>query len=212
MGRARDISKVFSSNSTLSNSYLTLASASTTYAPVAAGGLVQINPSGVTSDVGSSSKDTNGTVSFSSIGALFINGIFSSTYDNYKIIFNTTSSSTGNNITFRFVTNGVENSNAVYRTRSFIQSDSGTPGAFGIGNSQTFLYLCPMEVIGGGMSIDIYRPFLSDDTYISGTANNKGYGTVSAGCFEGNTSFTGVRLSVDSGNISGSCQIYGYKK
>lgn len=208
MGRTRDVSKILTANTSL----LSLASASATYAPIAAGSLVQIIPSDVSVSSGTGSKDNNGTVSFSGTGTIFLNGIFSSLYNNYKILFNTTVSSAGNNITLRFVTNGIENSNASYRGRNFIQADTGTPVAFGIGNSQTFLYLSPMEIVGGGMSIDIYNPFLSDDTFISGTANNKGYGTVSAGCFEGNTSFTGVKLGVDSGTINGTCQIYGYRK
>ena len=68
MARSRDISKVLSSNSTLatdaevSASYLTTASANALYAPVAAGGLVQITPTSVTATGGSGSISATGAV------------------------------------------------------------------------------------------------------------------------------------------------------
>ena len=77
MGRTRDVSKILTSNTSI----LTLASASTTYAPIAAGGLVQLIPSSATNGT----IAANGTVSFTSASIVSLDGIFSSTYEFYQI-------------------------------------------------------------------------------------------------------------------------------
>ena len=76
MGRARDISKVFSTSTALatdtevSGSYLTLASASTTYQTRATAGLTLLN-----------------TTSFSGVVTADIpTGTFTSAYQNYRLI------------------------------------------------------------------------------------------------------------------------------
>jgi hypothetical protein len=49
-------------------------------------GLVQIVPSSVTVASGSGSANGNGAVEFSGCSSISLNGIFSSSYDNYRIL------------------------------------------------------------------------------------------------------------------------------
>ena len=84
MGRTRDVSKILTSNTSI----LTLASASATYAPVAAGGLVLLGTTVVTAQ-----------------SAASLNNIFTSTYDKYMIGL-TWSTSTNANVRFRFRESG----------------------------------------------------------------------------------------------------------
>ena len=72
MGRARDISKVFSTGTALA----TDTEVSTTYQTKAAAGLTLLTPSTISNTGGSASIGTNGTVSFTSASAISLNDIF----------------------------------------------------------------------------------------------------------------------------------------
>lgn len=70
--------------------YLTQVSASSTYAPVAAGALIQVVPTSITATGGSGSISSTGAVSFTSASAISLNGCFNSTYDSYYVSFSST--------------------------------------------------------------------------------------------------------------------------
>ena len=92
MGRTRDVSKILTSNTSI----LTLASASTTYAPIAAGSLVLL-----------------GTTTVTAQSAASLNNIFTSTYDKYMIGLSY-ATSTSSNLRFRFRESGSDITTGYY--------------------------------------------------------------------------------------------------
>ena len=203
MARSRDISKVLSSNTTLANSYLTLASASTTYQPSATNGLTLINTTTMTATSGSQ-----------------INNIFSNTYRNYKIVVNMTTTAADSDLILRFSSNGTPNADNNSQWTYWLRNTAGSNLSFD-GVNANYIFLGSMETYTNtsltNVAFDIYNPFVATETggnvQIS-TVNTSGVVTMGAGGFikGSSTSWDGFFIgSSNSTNITGIVRIYGYK-
>jgi hypothetical protein len=110
--------------SSASSTYLSQTSASTIYAPVAAGGLVQIIPTSISNTSGTASISSKGLVTFNGVSSLSLNGVFTSTYKVYKIFWiGRHSATTGCNMRLR--ASGTDNS-ASDHSYAATYSNSGT--------------------------------------------------------------------------------------
>ena len=102
MGRARDLANILSSSGNVAlDSEL---------------GLSLITPTSIATTGGSatSSISSTGAVSFTSASAISLNGVFSSAYENYKIVINITGVSTQMDILMRLNNNGTDNTSGIY--------------------------------------------------------------------------------------------------
>lgn len=91
-------------------------------------GLIPVVPTSVTVSSGSASVATDGTVTITGSGDAILNGIFTSAYRNYRILF--TSPLTGNTahgavLYFRFSTAGVTNSTSQYSFTNWYTQSGG---------------------------------------------------------------------------------------
>ena len=211
MGRARDISKVFSTNTALatdtevSGSYLTLASASTTYQTKATAGMTLIN---TTSFSGAA------THSFGSDAS----PIFTSTYSNYRIILsdlNGASSPRAFNLRLR--ANTTDLSSGVYHFQKLTASQTTVSASNAINQTS---WPIGFASSGAGETSSIIVELQNPQTALSKTylANNSywqsGVGPQNiqnTGNTISSTSYNGFTIFSD-GNISGSISVYGYNK
>ena len=102
MGRARDIANVLSSSTNIAlDSEL---------------GLSLITPTSITATGGSatSSISSTGTVSFTSASAISLNGVFSATYENYRVIFKGSLTTGSQDLKLRLRSSGSDNSTSNY--------------------------------------------------------------------------------------------------
>lgn len=146
-----------------------------------------------------------------------ITDIFSSTYDNYKIIFNLTQTGGGteNTLYLRGMTS-TEDSSSVYsyytssfgvNTTSYTQSSTGTTSiAFGrIGTSGTGSYV-----------MDIMSPNKAENTTISSAGIGVGTTTTfTERCLAriaNSTQYTGIFIFLTGNTITGTISVYGYNK
>ena len=181
-------------------------------------GMVQIIASSVTKGAsGSASVNSKGVVTFSGTESISINGVFSSTYTNYKVLVSIDSStSTGHgNLQFRFGTSGTPNSNTNYNSKG-LYFDSGSPGGLeqsGAGKiGFGYLEFSPSANTGTKASVvDILNPFETKQTYafVQGFGNQFRY-CVSNVLFDATTSFTDFYIFPNSNGITGTARIYGY--
>jgi hypothetical protein len=214
MGRARDISKVFSTGTALatdtevSGSYLTLASASTTYQTKATAGLTLLN-----------------TTSFTAQTTVSINDVFSATYDNYRIIINSNNSTVSAQSNFlRMRVGGADNSSSNYRwSGSYIFDNSATPtvnGQASNGLGTSFYSGGSSSTAGftGAIVLDLSNPFATKHTsYTSLAYSYDQFGTrggidSQGGVMSVTTSYTGFTIVPNTGNITGTVSVYGYNK
>lgn len=130
-------------------------------------GLHLITPTSIasTGTGNSSSINTNGSVTFSTCATLSLNGVFSSTYDNYMIVYRGVGTgSTNYNLRFRLRASGTDNSTASsYTFEQLVVSGSGV----GIAERNT----ASLGWIGAisptqrdGFVAQIYAPYLAQPT------------------------------------------------
>ena len=203
----------FLTKTSASSTYLSQSSASTTYAPVAAGGLVQLVPTSIAATGGSGSISSTGAVSLTSASAISLNGCFTTTYDNYRIIFNTTLSADAD-LTFKYRNSGTDTSAAYYSYNHSMFPIAGTQGAGTRTNNGTFI------AFNGGLGtlnyvVDIRNPFVSGrQKYLNAQGISSALASIhqTGGTLDNTNQFDGFTLAPQSGTITGTITIYGYKK
>jgi hypothetical protein len=207
MGRTRDVSKILTSNTSI----LSLASASSIYQTIEKTGLIELTPSTISVSGGSGSISATGAVSFTSASAISLNDVFSSTYDNYKIVYAFDAGSTTIN-TFRLRVSSTDASGADYNHSSITWQTTQNPANNGGANTATSAKFNEQHATSGSRGAwEIQSPFLAKPTM--GTRSGVYVTLADFGMFTHNlsTSYTGFTITfgaVTTGTIS----IYGYNK
>lgn len=155
------------------------------------------------------------TTSFSAVASQSVNDVFSSTYDNYRIVIETTASS-GNYLNFKLRVSGADDSSANY-TWGMVNTTNGA-AAFQLAgtNATTGFNVLRPGTSRNSCSFDIYSPNIARATMYTGTQSYNDGATVSiAGAIGGNhsvnTAYTGFTL-IHAGTITGTVSVYGYNK
>lgn len=177
-------------------------------------GLVLIKPSSVVNGT----DNGKGTISFNNT-YVQLNGIFTSTYDNYKLELSMPTASAAGSVAFQFCTSGSANTTSNYNNASW---------AFRSGNAQLVdtanensSYAAVLSGVGNGctVSMDIFNPFSSSETnthgtgdWVSGSAGYKIFTIVHGSRFASSTSFDGIKINFGSNNQAGTVSVYGYVK
>jgi len=184
-------------------------------------GLVLIKPSTV---VGGTDNG-KGTVSFSAASTVSLNDVFSSTYTNYKILFEITNCTVDGSLSFRMRTGGSDASGAsTYLFTGGTYNTSGTASAY---NNASANKVDVFDLDGGGStasvgayasSIELHNPNLSEYT----VANILSSATQTEGTYRSHFSsfwhavespYTGFSIfHSSSGTITGQISVYGYNK
>ena len=207
MGRARDIANVLSSSTNIAlDSEL---------------GLSLITPTSITATGGSatSSISSTGTVSFTSASAISLNDVFSSTYDNYRIIFEGNASNTSSGFNFRLRVGGSDDTNSVYG-RQLLFADGSSVVASRAAAANT----CALADFNG-TDREMYHIELVNPNKVAPTGYDfnftRRYNNSSSqsklfisGGHTNSTSFTGFTFYVGGAGITfaGTISVYGYRK
>jgi len=181
----------------------------------AAPGMRLIVPTSVSVGSGSGSANAAGFVTFSGASSVSLNGVFSSTYDNYRIVVNVTSSSTNfDPLWLRMRSGTTDNSSSNYRwqQRYFAYGGSGGDGTTTTG---TGFALASVDTgttsIGMKASADVIGPFVTSNTSYSYQGTQYNYGFYGNGIMTVSTSYDGCSIVPNSGNVTGTIGVYGYK-
>ena len=157
---------------------------------------------------------------FSAVASASIDDVFSATYDNYLLVMSFTSSANAA-IRFRYRASSADNSTSNYSYHIQFSTTSSTAYAAVTGNAQTSNFLTSSEGVSSlkAVSMTVFRPFLTDYSAMLGMQNlssASGAAPYSGGimhsAFTATTSFTGFSVFPDSGTITGSVKVYGYKE
>lgn len=174
-------------------------------------GLKNVVPTSVTVGSGSATTNANGTVTFTGASSILINGIFSSTYTNYRFLFTVDASVTGTNMRYRMSASGTPNSESLYTMQGLKQEGSAAVGLYQAGNANAG-YLGSFAS-DGRVSFDIFTPYLTKRTGVVWQAD--GY-QVAPGYFaakvqhDKSVSYDGFYIFPESGTITGTLQVFGY--
>ena len=152
------------------------------------------------------------TTSFNGVSTQTFNDVFSTTYDNYKIVIKGTNAGQVA-ASFRLRVSGTDASGANYTFQS-IQADSTTVA--GVKQSSvTSADFVNLASVMSNAETTLFSPFLAEETsYISNSAFNvsgaRNYQF--AGSHSLATSYTGITIIAASGTMTGTMSIYGFTK
>lgn len=172
-------------------------------------GLTPLIPTSVTASSGSGSfNSTTGLITLSSCGDAVINGVFSSAYKNYKIIFNSTGSGNTNyasTFAFRFSSGGSPNGSSNYTyTNWYTQSGSNGNGASS-GTATNWIF----AGYGKEVILEIVNPAdASTGTQMSFTGLYNHTLMIGQAGYNANAAFDGIQFA--NNFYSGTIRIYGY--
>ena len=166
-------------------------------------------PAWTTPSVASSGLNLISKTTISAATTTNLDGVFTSTYRNYKLILVGTST-TQDYFNFRFRTSGSTNSNANYQM--YLNRWNGTNA---IQNNQTAILSSSGGALAGMVEMDIFNPQTANRTQWWETA--QGWQTTAAydfrgylGFFDATTQFDGISFYMGSGTFTGNLYIYGY--
>ena len=169
--------------------------------------------------VGSSNQGLTliSTTSFSAVSSQAVTA-FSSTYNNYRIIVNITSTSTDLELRLRLGNSGTADTTGNTQFAYWLRRNNGVDDSFQ-GTNDTSAFLASCETFSGtsltNVAFDIYNPFIATETGATvaiQSVNAAGSPTFGAGGFikGSNTSWSQFFLITSTGNMTGSVKLYGY--
>ena len=183
-------------------------------------GLVPVTPTSVAVGSGSATTSANGQVTFTGASSISLNGVFSATYDNYRIILSPDAASTTFNITARLRISGTDVTTAAsYQQENIQASDSSVVGAGDL--SQTLWYIIDnyntTYPFYAAAAMELQRPFITkkktmlcDAVFVSSAGNFRK--RQSGHTQESTSACDGFSIICASGNMGGTISVYGYTK
>ena len=171
-----------------------------------------------TASSGALTKVSSGAGNFTSVSSVSLDGVFSATYDYYRVVL-WYSSDNEVALTLRWRISAADNtgSNSYGVTRS---TDLNSTNSYSPDTAASFNTLSARSnTDANAISMDIFNPFLSTrSTSFNGIGWSRGsnsgdsIATINfAGIKAVNTSFDGFSLIIASGTITGTLKVYGYQ-
>jgi hypothetical protein len=154
----------------------------------------------------------SGAVTFSGVGSVSINGVFNSTYSNYRIVTRWSSSVNGNNLGLKMRSGTTDTTGSDYYGNDFQMGLASSTLTGGNTNANTSLYCGQAETITFGHVMDIFNPFETTRTSVTGSTYANALWINFGGQHALTNSYDGITfLNRSSGTLSGTIRVYGYK-
>jgi hypothetical protein len=177
-------------------------------------GLISMAPTSIAYSGTSAGINADGGVDFSAVTSLSLNGVFTSAYDNYLIVFTNIAASGDPTIEMRLRAAGSDASGSNYTYESFqvnnttidaARGTSTTSGRGGLGSATT----------RSGFHIHVYGSYLAQPTawrVVSAWGVRSGEINEYANTHSLSTSYDGFTLSPQSSSITGNIAVFGYEE
>jgi hypothetical protein len=186
----------------------------TSWVSAVSSGLVPIVPTSVAVGSGTGSASATGQVTFALASSVSLNGVFSSTYQNYMIVMNIGARSTTNYIRLRWRVGGVDNTTADYDYQ-YLRAITTTISANESLNQTAADYITSSTnetTTSVGTFSNVFQntaeAYFQNQSNV-GVPNGPGYLEMLCGGINASTSFDGVTFFATAGTFSGLIMIYG---
>lgn len=157
------------------------------------------------------------TVSGAAGTETFINNLFSSKYENYKIIINIASASVGDWLRMRLQNAGTSSSTLYYTQQAYLDSNTAAGAWAGDGevNSGSWRVGFPpaSSTTADVCSIDLMAPFIARQTTLTGhMIQDARYMRIMMGSHRVATSYSGLAFTtLNGGTLVNNIRVYGYR-
>jgi len=180
------------------------------------GGLISVAPTtvGKTGASSTATASTNGQVTFGLCETLLLNGVFTSAYSNYRIVW-AGFASTGASILARMSVGGTPSTAASYSRQEIVASSTSVAAIRQTAQTSWNVANNISTTDGENFSMDIFNPQATKNTSLNVLSHSNASGaywqSVTA-TFGASTSFDGIQLIPSAGNFSGTITVYGYNQ
>jgi hypothetical protein len=143
-----------------------------------------------------------------------LSNIFSTTYDNYIVYLNLTAISTTLSVQLQLDASGTPSTTGYWSERIRVENTSGSVSGQSTSGSNMVL-ANQTGSLPFSPKIEIANPFLATLTQLSCVTPTRGgtwFSTFWSGWHTAATSYTGLKIFTDTGTITGTARVYGYKK
>ncbi len=168
-------------------------------------GLVLVKPSSVVNGT----DNGKGTVSFSSVGSVSLNGVFSSTYTTYRIVIRSQHAAGIYAFNMKMRASNADSSASYYWSGQYQSSAVTTEGGENGANVSSY-QIGGIDSQEGVLSLDINNPFQSKPTTFVATGWDGTYKRLYAGGHGVTSPYDGFTLFPATGNFTGTISVYGY--
>jgi hypothetical protein len=177
-------------------------------------GLVVMTPTSVDVTGTSATINSDGSVSFSAVTELRLNGVFTSDYDNYMITWRGTSSaSTG--VFARLSVGGVDNSTASSYTRQILNADGTSISAARASYNSFASPIVSAGVQRAGSTVYLFGPYLAQPTALrSVNAFDESSAFIAERAITHNQSisYDGINIYPGTANMTGLLTVFGFNQ
>ena len=174
------------------------------------GGLAPVSPTSIASGGGSAST-TNNTTSYSGVTSISLNGVFTSAYSVYRILWELDpSANTSAEMRLRASGSDITTGNYYWAETRTGWNGSGSNSGAPTTNTWRFTSTDGSTLNSWG-SFDLYDPNLNQDKAFTGLTVFSQAVSHWSGAFYASTVADGLTMYVASGTITGKISVYGYK-
>ena len=173
-------------------------------------GLVLITPTSIANSGGTATA-SGGAVTLSGVTSVSLNGVFTSSYDNYDVIFSNASSASGNVVVYvRLRASGTDATGGNYNYQR--QSAENSTGYLSYASAQTQFTGPQIAATAeqNGIWLRFLQPQLARRTVIDSRGGYQGIIENYYGGHTLQTSYDGLTIYPSSSSISGTLRVYGY--
>ena len=179
-------------------------------------GLVVITPTSIvsTGTGNSSSINADGSVDFASCATLSLNGVFTSTYDNYIITMRFTVSANDQTMRYRLRLAGTNNSTASSYVSQLMRADSSTVNG-ARATLDTGILPEASTFTRNGMTFYLFGPAIAQPTAvraISASDKSTAYIYDVAGIHNQSTAYDGITIYPETNNMTGLLTVFGFNQ
>lgn len=177
-------------------------------------GLISMKPSSVNFAGTSAKTNLSGGVDFSSVTSLSLNGVFTSSYENYLLVINHTINSGSQPIYLRLRASGTDDSGTNYAFQNLYADATSITGLRGTGQAQATIAHTDSTTWNGDQAY-IYSPFLSSQTATRNLNVNSFSSAriVDSCCVHAvSSSYDGFTLIPNGASMSGNLHVFGYEE
>jgi hypothetical protein len=176
-----------------------------------AGGFSAAAPTTIANSGGSASTTANVTT-FTAVNSISLNGVFSATYQNYKVLVSYVMS-VQDNVGLRLRAAGSDNSTASSYLTQTVRGSSTTASAFTLTDNIAAQGFLSGDTITAGISCEVFDPFLASPTvWLSTGRSRDDYAGLFTVRHNQSTSYDGFSIIPATGTITGTVAVYGYQK
>jgi hypothetical protein len=177
------------------------------------GGIVQVIPTSVTVGSGTATVAANGQIIISGASNLVINGVFSSRFENYKMVMSQVSVSTGTAGIYMRMSKAGTSSDTLYYAHTVYGLYSATTIYSGNRNNNAdwqMITVATATDTSGGF-VEIQSPFVSSSrTSIQHIGSNYDAAWTAHGLHNVKDNYDGIRLIPSASAINATIRFYGY--